>query len=543
MSHRLHFTGGEVALPVGPPSFSRSNRYQEFGLYSMDSWKATRKLTVNLGLRYEFFGTQHNNNQQLDSNYYFNGGGSNEFERIANGNVLIAPDSPVGKLWAPSWKNFSPKVGFAYDLKGDGKTVVRGGYSIAYERNFGNVTFNVIQNPPNYEVVALTDGGNAAVGSMNVTTNPAGPLSGTSGVVGLPGASLRAVNPNINQSYAELYSLTLEHQIQPNVIFGVDFSGSRGIHLYDIANIKFLGDADPLARLRQTQYSNINYRSSGGISSYNALVARIQMNNWAKHGLTLNANYTNGHTLDELSDTFSSSINQNNLGYTDPYNPRLDYGNSYMDVRSRFNLSAVWEVPFAKGTSGFVKQIADGWSVAPLFIAEAGFPYTVYDSTNGYAISMRAVNANGGIPTGAPHSLAITGADDYIYTPFYSNYDSSGNPTPGAISCFNSSYVNPIMGYSDWGPFPAAMTGRNAFRGPGSWNLDLGLYKQFFLGERFKLQFRGEFYNLMNHANLYAQTGDNDIGSGFTYMDARYGLTANGVKDLRTVQLALRLMF
>jgi hypothetical protein len=66
---------------------------------------------------------------------------------------------------------------------------------------------------------------------------------------------------------------------------------------------------------------------------------------------------------------------------------------------------------------------------------------------------------------------------------------------------------------------------------------------QFFLGERFKLQFRGEFYNLLNHANLYAQTGDNDIGSGFTYMDARYGLTANGVKDLRTVQLALRLTF
>jgi hypothetical protein len=142
---------------------------------------------------------------------------------------------------------------------------VRGGYNIAYERNFGNVTFNVIQKPPNYEVVALTDGGNAAVDSMNVTTNPAGPLSGTSGVVGLPGASLRAVNPNINQSYAELYSLTLEHQIQPNVIFGLDFSGSRGIHLYDIANINsygsgavFLGDADPLARLRQTQYSNIN---------------------------------------------------------------------------------------------------------------------------------------------------------------------------------------------------------------------------------------------------------------------------------------------
>jgi hypothetical protein len=271
------------------------------------------------------------------------------------------------------------------------------------------------------------------------------------------------------------------------------------------------------------------------------------MNNWAKHGLTLNANYTYGHTLDELSDTFSSSINQNNLGYLDPYNPRLDYGNSYMDVRHRFNLSAVWEVPFAKGTTGFVKQIADGWTVAPLFIAETGFPYTVYDSTNAYAISMRAVNANGGIPKGAPHSMPIVGADDYIYTPFYSNYDSSGNPTAGAIPYFNSSYVNPITGTSDWGPFPAAMTGRNAFRGPGSWNVDLGIYKLFYLGERFRLQFRGELYNAFNHANLYAQTGSNDIGSGFTYLDARRGYNENLLiptnGSFRTVQLALRLTF
>jgi hypothetical protein len=549
-----HVPSGEVALPVGPPDFTRSNRYQEFALYVSDSWKATRKLTLTLGLRYEYFGTQHNVNPKLDSNYYFNGGGSNEFERIANGNVLLAPNSPIGELWKPSPKNFGPKVGFAYDIQGNGKTVLRGGYSIAYERNFGNVTFNVIQNPPNYEVVALTDGGNTGVGSMGVTTNPAGPLAGSSGVVGLPGASLRAVNPNINQSYAQLYSLTVEHQIQPNVIFGLDFSGSRGIHLYDIANINsygagavFLGDANPLARLRTTQYANINYRSSGGISSYNALVARIQMNNWAKHGLTLNANYTYGHTLDELSDTFSSSINQNNLGYLDPYNPRLDYGNSYMDVRNRFNLSAVWEVPFAKGTTGFVKQIADGWTVAPLFIAETGFPYTVYDSTNAYAISMRAVNANGGIPKGAPHSMPIVGADDYIYTPFYSNYDSSGNPTAGAIQYFDSSYVNPITGTSDWGPFPAAMTGRNAFRGPGSWNVDLGIYKLFYLGERFRLQFRGELYNAFNHANLYAQTGSNDIGSGYTYLDARRGYNENLLiptnGSFRTVQLALRLTF
>jgi hypothetical protein len=210
-------------------------------------------------------------------------------------------------------------------------------------------------------------------------------------------------------------------------------------------------------------------------------------------------------------------------------------------------MSAVWEIPFAKETHGYMKQIADGWSVAPLFIAETGFPYTVWDSTNAYALTMRTVPANGGMPKGAPNKLTITGADDYIYTPFYSNYDSNGNPTAGAIPLFDSSYVNPIMGYSDWGPFPSNMTGRNSFRGPGSWNLDFGAYKTFFLGERFRLQFRGELYNLFNHANLYTQTSDSDIGSGFTYVDARKGynpaLSVPTSGSFRTVQLALRLTF
>ncbi len=177
---------GDVITPVGQPQFSRSNRYQEFALYIGDSWKATSKLTLSLGLRYEYFGVQHNNNRNLDSNYYM-GSGSNEFEHIANGFVTTTPDSPIGELWKPATKNFGPRVGFAYDVKGDGKTVIRGGYSIGYERNFGNVTFNVIQNPPNYAVLALQDGIDVPAGSMTVTTDPAGPLSGSGTTEGDPG--------------------------------------------------------------------------------------------------------------------------------------------------------------------------------------------------------------------------------------------------------------------------------------------------------------------------------------------------------------------
>ena len=111
-----------MTLPVGPPTFERSNRYHEGALYFQDSWKVTPRVTVNLGLRWEYFGVQHNVNANLDSNFY-PGSGATVPRAIASGVVDIAPQSPIGELWQPSKKNFAPRVGFAWDVFGDGKTV------------------------------------------------------------------------------------------------------------------------------------------------------------------------------------------------------------------------------------------------------------------------------------------------------------------------------------------------------------------------------------------------------------------------------------
>ena len=159
-----------VNLPVGPPNFSRSNRYNETGLYVQDSWKATPRLTFNIGLRWEYYGTQHDRNPNLDSNFYLPdsvGPTSPLFpQAVANGGVELAPLSPYKALWAASLTNFAPRLGFAWDVFGDNKTSFRGGYSIGYERNFGNVTYNVLFNPPNYAVV------NLYAGSQGFTTIP-----------------------------------------------------------------------------------------------------------------------------------------------------------------------------------------------------------------------------------------------------------------------------------------------------------------------------------------------------------------------------------
>jgi hypothetical protein len=560
---------GNVTTPVGQPVFARSNRYHEFAGYLMDSWKASRKLTLSLGVRWEYFGIQHNKNPELDSNFYLGSGGS-LFSQIRNGSVALTGNSPIGGLWAKDWNNFAPKLGFAYDVTGNGKTVVRGGYSVAYERNFGNVTFNVIQNPPNYAVINLQDGVDVPAGGIPVTTDPAGPLAGSGTVKALPKVSLRAVNPNIRTSYAHLYSLTIEHQFAHNLVVGVDYSGSYGEKLYDIANVNkpgqgnvSLGDSctavskldafngqtytipaypcfnsvtfndgsakgftvskNQLTRLVSSRYSSINFRGDSGKSHYNALVARVGMKNLSNTGLSLNANYTYAHTLDELSDTFSSSGNQFNLGYLNAFNPKTDYGNSYLDLRGRFALEAVWETPFAKNMHGIARQVLHGWTVAPIFTAETGSPFSIYDCTNAVTVCMYAVNAAGtsGIPRAHSGPLVPTGsADNFEFIPF-TNTDSS--------------FVNPIAGVSDFGPYPAGMNARNAFRGPGQWNLDVGVYKSFTITERYKLTLRSEFYNALNHANLLLQGGDADV-SGGSFIDA----FKNG---RRTLQLAIRLEF
>ncbi len=266
-----------ITLPASAPPFSRSNRYHEFGTYFQDSWRASHRLTLNLGVRWDYYGVQHNKNPNLDSNYYDASAGD-IFHSIRNGNISVARLSNVGGLWAKDWNNFAPRLGFAWDVFGNGKTSLRGGYGIGYERNFGNVTFNVIQNPPGYLVVSLT--APVDIASLPITTNNFGPLGASSGTQGLPKGSMRNVDPHIRTAYAHFYSLSVEREVAKNVVVGVDYSGSKGEKLYSLENPNrvgsgnvYLGDQCPttpcvdpntfagtgsLTRLRNTQVTNIN---------------------------------------------------------------------------------------------------------------------------------------------------------------------------------------------------------------------------------------------------------------------------------------------
>ena len=308
-----------INLPVGPPSFERSNRYEETSLYLQDSWKATKRLTINYGVRWEYFGTQHNVNAELDSNFYLPTSVSPQNpafpQAVANGFVSPAPQSPYKTLWYASPLNFAPRLGIAWDVFGDGKTSLRGGYGIGYERNFGNVTYNVLFNPPNYAVVDLIAGSTPGFNTVPLSTTNFGVLAGASGSAALPPSELRWVQPNIPQAYAHLLSASLEHQFGANMHLELDYSGSIGENQYDISYANFPGSGnyylgipctpgDCQATLNQ-QYGSINLRGAGGHSTYNSGNVRYDIQDIGHSGVTLRANYTYSHSIDDLSSTFS----------------------------------------------------------------------------------------------------------------------------------------------------------------------------------------------------------------------------------------------
>jgi outer membrane receptor protein involved in Fe transport len=554
-----------LQLPVGQPSFSRNNRFNDGNFYVQDAWKVTPRLTLNLGVRWEYYGVQHNADPSLDSNFYL-GSGQSLFEQVRNGTVQIANQSPVGGLWAPDKNNWAPRVGFAYDVFGNGLMSLRGGYGIGYERNFGNVTFNVIQNPPNYAVISVTSGTDVPPGNLPIYTNNLGPLGGAGSTCGqspvvvpgtscFPTPSLRAVQQNIPTAYVQFWSGAIDYQVLKDSVLSIEYSGSKGTHEYDIANLNvsgygatFLGDARVNNRLNY-QYSGINYRGANGFNSYNGLNVKFQSNNLFNKGLYLNANYTWSHAIDNLSSTFTEGGNGAYVeGYLDPYNANLDKGNADYDIRNRFVLSGTWNIPWRSNLSSAVaRQILGGWSFSPILNIRSGLPYSVYDCSNvgfvGFTcprwIPSQPVSQNGG----ASNSTAVApNLFDYLQLPL--------DPNTGVPVNAGDALAVPVCQYLDHGNCVYSNTGlpqghRNAYRGPGYWNFNFVAAKTFKLTERFNLQFRAEFYDAFNHSNYYINAGNLDVenGTGVTAVQAVKGIPASGPPERRNIQFGLKLNF
>jgi hypothetical protein len=275
-----------------------------------------------------------------------------------------------------------------------------------------------------------------------VTNSNLGPLSQTSGPQPLPPTELRNVNQNINIAQTQFWSLALERQLASNSVVELSYSGAHGVHLYDIIVGNPLGGAQAylgqpltadaacsyLSTVRtndscytrpNAQYAGINIRGSGCSSAYEGLNVKFQSSNLHQTGLTLIANYTFSHSLDDLSSTFADSSQGGsgyigNLGYMEPTNPMLDWGSSDYDVRNRFVLSPIWATPWLKNP-GLLSEVGGGRTVSGIFTARTGTPFSAFDYTynvNGYFGVSRIVPSTP-VTSYRPHATQAIGPNQF----------------------------------------------------------------------------------------------------------------------------------
>jgi len=517
--------GGTLTLPVTQPNFNRSISAHDFSLYFNDSWRVSPRVNVVLGLRYDYFGVPRSRNDQIFQNFFL-GPGADAFTQVANG-VLAAPGAtlPPGsesnsRFFNRDWNNFAPRIGVAWDITGNGRTSLRAGYGMTYERLFYAVS-PFFQTTSDFAMVSLT-AGTPGIGPIPLSTSNFGPLSGTEGTTVLPPTLVRGIESNLDTPRVHFWTVSLEHEIFPNTVAALQYAGAAGRDLFTLSNVNRPGSAAaaglstvPTARLNPA-FGPIFFLTTNGKSNYNAFIAEVTNSTWRRVGLAFTARYRFSKALDNVSGIFGNNIGSFGGSFTpnllSPFDPEFDYGPADWDATNRFISSFTWEVPFdwfvtrccgGGAKSGWGKQVFGGWEVAGLAAFQSGLPFTPFncaDTLTAETPCPRAALAPGvnfrditrGNSGGAVPSTTI---------PNFFNYLSSSNFAPATGT---PSTVFP--------PFPPGTPGRNSFRGPNFWNIDFGVYKRFSITEEMSVQFRSEFYNIFNHSNLFTPNSV-DLGS------------------------------
>jgi hypothetical protein len=530
-------SGGEsiatflLGIPDGGNITSLHNvdyRRQIYAVYALDDIKVTPRLTLNLGLRYELFATIKEANDQAATfdfkslSLIVPSGQKQQLTPTLATELNIQRNGSRG-LISPDLNNFAPRIGLAYQITD--KLVLRSGYGIFYggQENgpFSNPSPGF--NPPFFDSQAFATPCSAA------SANPAGldcsisaansglPLNVLS--QGFPANSLSdpntpnlySLDPHLVTPYTQQWHMGLEYQLPHDTVLEVSYGGSRGLKLFAFYNgnqtTPTANAADATAPRRPANNAapgapgpctlatpnNCNpaldtvigtFRSNTQ-SNYNSLQVRLEKR--FSHGLQYEAAYTFAHALDNASSASLGSVN--NGDFRDQRFPNAEYGNADFDVRHRFVFSYVYDLPFgrgrmfAKNASGFVNQVLGNWQMSGVFSAATGNYYTATD-----IVSVANSDCGGtvGFNCARPNLVGNSNATPCV---------------PGTL--FNTC----AFAHNDvQGTFGNA--GRNIIRGPGYKTWDTSLVKQFPIREQMHLEFRAEFFNILNRVNyLFGQFG------------------------------------
>lgn len=457
-------TSGNPAVTNKIPCYSRYQ--QAFGplgfafdtndiaVFAEDSWRLWPRFTVNIGLRYEY--------EKLPSPF------SN----------LVNPAVPQTGHLPSDTNNLGPRIGFAWDIFGTGKTSLRGGYGMYFGRIINSTIYNALISTGNvngqlsFTILPTVTNPVTKV----VSANPAAPLFPKivpPSTPPPPSAGLGVIffDPHFQAPQIHETDLTFEQQLPQDMVFSVSYLGSFGRELPNFVDTNISPSTSaitymvgPGGPLKAGAYTTAFFKGprpnpafgamtdifSGVNSSYNALT--IQLNRRMTHNVQFNANYTWSHALD-FGQNESTFTDTNDL--FDPFNIRKDYGNANFNVPNRFVFSAIAESPWH--TTGWTNYLVSGWQIAPIYQIQNGLPFSLV---------------------------------------------TSGNP-PAALGAVSSG-VN-----GSGGRLIIDAIGRNTFRLPRTQVVDLRISKKFTLGENYKLEVLGEAFNLFNHINV---TSDSTTG-------------------------------
>jgi len=477
------FLAGDVSsstIAVGNPE--RFVRVNAFNAYVQDAWQVTRKLNFNVGLRYEYFGPLHSDKKDLAV--------------FVPGKGLLIQGNGIDAIFPPDRNNFAPRFGFAYQPKGSGDLVVRGGIGVYYDQINMNPFLDF--RPPIAAAQGLEGNpiGPAAVSTYSTNIlgqtsynwqavqqdplNPTGsifpgvvtcsdPLCTTT-----PGFNVFSVNQNFRTPYFYNYNLQIEKGLGSAAVFQIGYVGSEGRKLNIVTNIN-QNNAFP-------NFGSILQLNSIGTSNYNALQSTFRIRSW--HGFTSQFAYTWAHSLDEISE-YRAVIAD------DAFNSKFDYGNSDYDTRHLFTVNFTYDVPKASWATGWSRWLVNNWQVSSVMNWHSGQP------SDEVRLGLDVI----GDPfAGVSHHFSAVGGGTQWLNPA-----AFAAPAPGTVGDL----------------------ARNRFRAPGFGDWDLSVFKSIPVGERVKVRLQADMFNVFNRINL--ASGPGSVGSSCGALDASSPLLSNRV--------------
>jgi hypothetical protein len=451
------------------------------GLFIQDSFRATPRLTLNYGMRWDYFGVT--------------GGKSGEFYTVdytGGGNNV-----PTSQLYGKDLNNFAPRVALAYDVTGQGKTVVRAGWGLFYDAFaqdmfLGHLPWNCGFCPgPAYPGL----GPNALV-KGNVTGNvitPGVPVYGGFG----PEGDFFFADPHLRTPYVQNFNLNFQQQLASKVVLQVGYVASIGTKLFQFLDINQPNQAQITAadlgcdcinsygvpRTVAPNFFYLNQERSSANSSYNSLQVSLRTSNW--HGLTSSANFVWSHAIDDASD--SEDFEPNESQPTDSTHPGGDRGNSSYDIRRRFTWNFGYLFPRMGGS---MQKLKNGWGLDGILNLQDGQPWHLnYEFEGEYSGSGEGFDRPDQISTPQYSSNPA----QYINLSAFAAPCTFGN----AANDGSADETNCIPGTRHFGS-----EGRNSLHGPSFKEFNFSVFKDTAITERVKMTLRAEFFNLLNHPNF-----------------------------------------